>query len=293
MEITEYHPFKSKEAKEKYLKLYDTRAKEWPIPSETKIVDTSYGQTFVRISGPADAPSLVLLHSMGTSSLMWLSNIEALSKDYRTYAIDIFGHGRSVNIKSLNDTQDFVNWLDELFNVLELGNNINLMGMSLGSWITSQYALKFPERLNKIVLLAPVATIQPISSMFMIRGLLAMLPIDYFYKSMMYWTLEDLGKKDKEKAEERVNDSLFALKCFKTRRPPSPTVLSDNELQNIKIPALYMVGENEKICSAKKAINRLNAVAPQIKTVLIQDAGHDLPIVQVEMVNEKVLEFLK
>lgn len=293
MEITEYYPFKSEEAKRDYLKLYDTRAKEWPILSETKIVNTSYGQTFVRISGPADAPPLVMLHSMGTSSLMWLPNIEALSMYYRTYAIDIFGHGRSVNIKSLNDSQDFVNWLDELFNALELGNDTNLMGMSLGSWITSQYVLKFPERLNKIVLLAPVATVQPISPMFMIRGLLAMIPIDYFYKSMMYWALDDLAKKDKEKAEERINDSLLASKCFKTRFPLSPTVLGDNELQNIKIPALYIVGENEKICSAKKALERLNTIAPQIKTEIIPNAGHDLPIVKAEIVNEKVLEFLK
>jgi len=59
------------------------------------------------------------------------------------------------------------------------------------------------------------------------------------------------------------------------------------------VPALYVVGENEKIYSAQKAIRRLNEVAPQIKTGLIPQAGHDLTIAQAEMVNNKVLGFLK
>lgn len=65
MELTEYHPFKSAEAKERYLNAYDARAKEWPVSSETKIVNTSYGLTLVRISGPKDAESLILLHGLG------------------------------------------------------------------------------------------------------------------------------------------------------------------------------------------------------------------------------------
>ena len=72
-----------------------------------------------------------------------------------------------------------------------------------------------------------------------------------------------------------------------------PTVLTDVELKRIKVPTLYLVGENEKLYSASKAIQRLHRVAPQIKTEMLHDAGHDLTIVQADMVNTKVLEFLK
>jgi len=68
MEITTYHPFKSEKAKERYLKFYDTEAKKWPIDSETRIVDTSYGQTFIRVSGPVDKQPLVLIPGFGASS---------------------------------------------------------------------------------------------------------------------------------------------------------------------------------------------------------------------------------
>jgi len=65
MEMSDYHPFRSPEAKIEYLRIYDERATLWPVASETRIVETSYGQTFVRISGRPDAPPLVLLPGAG------------------------------------------------------------------------------------------------------------------------------------------------------------------------------------------------------------------------------------
>jgi len=152
--------------------------------------------------------------------------------------------------------------------------------------------LNSKKKLNKIVLLAPVATVQPISPVFMIRSIISMIPFDYFFKNLMYWTIEDLVKKDKKRAENRVNELLMSSKSFKSKPRVIPTVLDDNELKSVKIPVLYLVGENEKIYSAKKAIKRLNNVAPHIKTEMIPNAGRDLPIVQAEIVNKKVLEFL-
>lgn len=297
MEMSAYHPFRSPKAKEQYLKLYDMRAKKWPVVSEPRTVDTFYGQTFVRISGPDGALPLVLLHGAGGNSLQWVSNIEALSEYYRTYAVDgIYDHGRSVYTRSIKSPDDFVNWLDELFSALDLGDNINLMGLSYGGWLTSQYALHFPDRLNKIVLLAPAGTVLPLRLEWMIRAILCLVPHRYFTKSFMFWLLEDVAQKDEASRimiEEEVDIAFMAIRCFKQKRSVNPTVLEDKELQSIEVPTLYLVGENEKIYSAQKAIQRLNKVAPHIKAEIIPNAGHDLTIVQAEMVNKKVLEFLK
>ena len=101
-EMPEHYPFKSVEAKERYLNHYDKRAREWPVASESKVVQTSYGKTFIRISGSTDAPSLVLLPSTSASSLIWMPNIKALSVHYRVYAVDnIYDFGRSVNIRNI------------------------------------------------------------------------------------------------------------------------------------------------------------------------------------------------
>lgn len=297
MEIKAYHPFKSEKAKSKYLKTYDERAKKWPVATECRMVDTSYGQTFVRISGPADAQPLVLLPGIRSNSLMWMRNIKELSKCYKTYALDcIWDYGRSVYTRTFEDMNDFVIWLDELFNALELGDNINLVGMSFGGSQTVQYALRFPNRLNKIVLLAPAATILSISVKFLMYIILCLLPHRYFTKNLAYWLFEDTVKKDEKsrmQVEEGIDDILLGLRCFKTLPVVKPTVLKDKELQNIKVPTLFLVGENEKMYSAEKAIQRLINVAPHIEKEVIPNAGHDLVFVQAEMVNKKVMEFLK
>jgi hypothetical protein len=63
--VTAFYPYRSAVAKETYRSFYDSRsAKEWPIHSENRMVATSFGQTFVRISGPDGAPPLVLLPGM-------------------------------------------------------------------------------------------------------------------------------------------------------------------------------------------------------------------------------------
>ena len=70
------------------------------------------------------------------------------------------------------------------------------------------------------------------------------------------------------------------------------TVLTDPQLQSLRMPALYLVGENEKIYSAGKAVARLQRVAPQIQVAVLQEAGHDLTIAQPDRVTDRILEFL-
>ena len=295
--MTAYHPFRSTTAKEQYLNLYDIRAKKWPVDSQTRFVDTAYGQTFVRVSGPIAAPPLVLLHGAGGNSLQWLPNIEALSESYRVYAVDnIYDYGRSIYKQRIEKPDDYVNWLDELFSALELGNNIKLVGLSYGGWMASHYALRFPDRLDKIVLLAPGGTVLPIRLEWIMRAVLCLVPHRYFIKSFICWLMDDFAQKDEASRiflDEEVDAAFVRMRCFKPIRLINPTVLKDEELQSIKVLALYLAGENEKIYSAQKAIQRLHQVAPQIRAEIIPNAGHDLTIVQAEMVNTKVLEFLK
>jgi pimeloyl-ACP methyl ester carboxylesterase len=70
------------------------------------------------------------------------------------------------------------------------------------------------------------------------------------------------------------------------------TVLNDKLLSDFPVPCLVLIGENEKVYSAQKAVQRLNRIAPQIKTEIIHDAGHDAWVVKADDVTKKVLDFL-
>lgn len=290
-----YHPFRSKKAKETYLTYYDEYAKRWPIASENKLVKTSFGQTFIRVSGPKDGPSLVLLPGDSENSLAWTPQIAALSVDYRTYALDhIFDNGRSIYTRPMKKPSDFVQWLDELFTALEL-DNINLMGFSYGGWQASLYALSFPQRLNKLVLIASVGVL-PARLEVLVRGMIYyFIPTRFIVRRYLYWYNADSVRKDessREAIDNMVNEALLSFKCFKRRSFVPPTVLTNQDWQSLKVPTLFLVGDNEVTYSAQKAIRHLNKVAPKVKTVITTDAGHDLAIVKTEWVNNEVLKFL-
>jgi hypothetical protein len=115
MKPTAHHPFKSAKARDEFLAAYDRRAQRWPVASESRVVATPSGRTFVRISGPADAPPLVLLPGAGTSSILWEPFIKTLSAGHRTYAVDnLWDIGRSVYQRPLRSAADYLTWLDEL-----------------------------------------------------------------------------------------------------------------------------------------------------------------------------------
>jgi pimeloyl-ACP methyl ester carboxylesterase len=291
-----YHPFRSNEAKETYLTYYDEHAKHWPIASECKLVETSFGQTFVRVSGPKDGLPLLLLPGDSENSLAWIPQIEALSVDYRTYAIDhVFDYGRSIYTRPMKKPGDFVQWLDELFTALQL-NKINLIGFSYGGWQASLYALAHPQRLRKLILIAPSATVLPPGLELMLRGILQyLLPARFIVQNYLYWYNAGSVRKDemsRKVIDNMVDELLLSTKCFKRRGFVPPTVLTDQDWERLAVPTLFLVGENDVTYSAQKAIQRLNSVAPNVTTSITSDAGHDLRDIKTEWVNEEVLRFL-
>jgi pimeloyl-ACP methyl ester carboxylesterase len=102
-----------------------------------------------------------------------------------------------------------------------------MMGMSYGGWITSQYALRNPQRQGKVILLAPSATVLPIRIEFIFRVLLA-LTGEHFTRSFFFWVFADLAHKDKNgrlRVEEVLKESSLNFRCFKPFKLVVPTVL--------------------------------------------------------------------
>ncbi len=294
-----HYPFKSEAARRRYVEYYDERAKAWPAPSETRTLETAFGQTFVRTCGRESAPPLVLLPSGFASSLIWLPNIPGLVPHFKIHAVDnIYDVGRSVNTRPVTDAGHLTEWLDELLSKLEPGGRVNLMGLSFGGWLAGQYALRRPDRLQKVVLAAPVATLFPLPGAWAWRGIMGMFPPHRFFMShfLVNWMCQDLSKKGDETSRRMLdhwmNDALTAMRCFTFRMPITPTVLSDEELRILRIPMLFVVGENEVVYPADKAVQRIKAVAPAITTEVIPHASHDLTISQTEAFNRRVLSFL-
>jgi pimeloyl-ACP methyl ester carboxylesterase len=294
MDTSEYLPYRSTEARDAFFALYDAEAaRKWPVASEERVAATSYGKTFVRITGPAGAQPLVLLPGASATSLMWARNIQALSAVHRTVAVDQMGDiGRSLCVKPIRDANDTVAWLDELFDALELGNDINLMGVSYGGWRAFQYAMRYPGRINNVVMIAPGGVVLRFSVAFLCHLSLALLGSRRLFRYVFHWLFADQMRKDPAYVDEIVDWLLMSGRYLQPSRPPLPNVCTDEELGAMRVRMLFLVGEHEKIYSARKALRRLRRVAPQIVAEIVPGAGHDISFVQADVVNRRVLKFL-
>jgi len=289
--------FKTPEGEAAFLAAYDAAMKLWHVPYEEIEIPTRFGTTHVVISGPPDAPPLVLLHGMSMTLTMWSPNIADFSKDYRVYAIDMMGQpGKSIPDydEPIRDVTDFMGWLHEALNELNL-DCISLVGMSYGGWVALNFALNAPDRVRKLVLLSPAASFQPLARQFMPRVMLmTFFPTRFTVDSLMGW----MGIKDSPSDEvSRSLLDLFYLGMKHFRFLPEtarvmPGVLSDDKLRALNVPVLLLIGENEVIYDAAKVLQRARQLLPNFEGELVPGSNHNMCGSHYRFVDARVLDFL-
>jgi pimeloyl-ACP methyl ester carboxylesterase len=295
--MTHTSAFKTPEGEAAYLAAYEAAMKLWPVPYEETEIPSRFGMTHIVTSGPKDAPPLVLLHGYMANLTMWSPNIADFSKDYRVYAIDVMGQaGKSIPDpdEPIGDAADLTAWLSETLNGLNL-ERIFLVGMSYGGWLALNFAMTAPERVRKLVLLSPAASLQPLVRQFGLR-VMAMIffPTRLTVNSLMGW----MGIKDTpgDTLTRCVLDLAYlGMKHFRLVPETArvmPGVFSDDELRALPVPVLLLIGENEVIYDAAKALVRARALLPNFEGELVPQSNHNMCASQYRIVDARVLDFL-
>jgi 2-hydroxy-6-oxonona-2,4-dienedioate hydrolase len=114
-------------------------------------IDVNGVRTRCLSAGQADEPPLILLHGSGGHLETYTRNILAHAARMRVFAIDMLGHGFS-------DKPDFDYEIDHYVDhVADFCKTIGapivyLSGESLGGWVAARFAIRYPERVSKLVL---------------------------------------------------------------------------------------------------------------------------------------------
>lgn len=280
----------SPEGEAEFLASYDAALAKWPVPYESIHVPTRFGSTHVIASGPKGAPPLVLLHAYGTSATMWLPNVAELSKTYRTYMIDTIGDAnKSIYSRPIKSRPEGVEWLSDVLDGLKI-EQAHLGGISYGGWLTLNFAMAAPHRLKRVVLLAPAASIAPLSWMFYVRFLAPVLfPTKWVVDSAFRW-MSGTG----EVVDQGLAEQMYlAIKHFRFPKGGTyPTVFTDDELQSVRVPTLLLIGGREVIYDPNSAIDRATRFIPNIQAAIVPGAGHLPSAEQPAVVNRYILDFL-
>jgi len=97
------------------------------------------------------ASTLVFLHGLSGCWQNWLQTIPEFARDHRVIAIDFPGFGQSQMPADPISIPGYARMLDELFGALAIGS-ATIVGNSMGGFVGSDLAIRFPERVDQLVL---------------------------------------------------------------------------------------------------------------------------------------------
>ncbi|UWQ53560.1 alpha/beta fold hydrolase [Leisingera caerulea] len=116
----------------------------------------SGGLTHYRWTGPLRGPVAVCVHGLTSPSFVWNGIAKGLgAMGYRVLTYDLYGRGYSDRPQGPQDRAFFLTQLEELLQDQEAGDDVTLIGYSMGGAIATAFAAAHPERLRELILLAP------------------------------------------------------------------------------------------------------------------------------------------
>jgi len=260
-----------------YRKLLDTFDFEY----QERYIATEYGLTYVLESGNPDFPPLLLFHGSSSNSAVWFADIGELAQHFHVFAVDIIGDaGHSDQSRPDPKSDGYSLWIRDLFDGLGI-EKASIIGNSLGGWICIKFAAAFPERVEKLVMIAS-SGITPVRATFTL-------------KMLYYFFLGDRGR-----------ESLIRLFFEKDKVPPDIIAFSnmiadhfvpmtgklpavtDEKLKKLIMPVLYIAGEDDPTVNTAKSARRLRKTVAHPTVILLKNKGH-----LIYNVLDKVIPFLQ
>ena len=108
--------------------------------------------TFYILDKKNDVP-IVFIHGVGLNHKIWGPQINVFENTFLAY--DILGHGKTPLDKENLSFDDFSNQLINLIDELNI-RRIHLVGFSIGSLIARNFASKYSDRLESLILLCSI-----------------------------------------------------------------------------------------------------------------------------------------
>ncbi|MEW6732247.1 MAG: alpha/beta hydrolase [Acidobacteriota bacterium] len=232
---------------------------------------------------------LLYLHT-GGGETFWLPFHEALATHYSLIAPAHPGFDQSEGLNRIQDIEDLAFHYLDLLDALKL-DRVNIVGASFGGWIAAELAVRWPERIRRLVLVDSVGIWLPDHP---IAELFGLEPAD--------WRNLIFHDPNSEIAQALVQDDppeemlMLLLKAMEALarigwNPYLHNPKLHGRLHRINIPTLILWGENDQLVPPIYGEAFRDAIANS-ELVLIKNCGH-LPIFeQTEKFVEQVVNFL-
>ena len=249
------------------------------------------------ISGNGKKP-LVLLHGFMENTTIWDEMEAHLSKDFTLIKIDLPGHGKSKVYQEIHTVELMAEKVKEVIDALKL-EKINLLGHSLGGYVSLAFAEKFPEILESMTLFFSTTVADDDEKKQIRRRSIAV--IDENFETFVKTSIPNLfsnNEKDilegkielaKNIAKSTDKNGVKAAQLGMAERPDRTEIL-----ENLDAKILIIAGKYD---NAVKTENLLKIIPEKtnIKTYIL-DCGHnghwEKPTICAEIINTELFHNL-
>ena len=249
-------------------------------------------ELFYELAGPEGAPVIAFSNSLGVSLDMWDGIVPAFVGRYRCLRYDTRGHGRSGSADVAVTIDDLAADLAGLFDALKI-DSADVVGLSLGGMIAQALAIRFPERVKSLTLIATAACL-PTPEFWKNRAALvhAEGPGAVVDVLLPRWFTPAFRERAPESVE-RVRQGLLAVDRFGYARCCEAIGAMDlrDRLGRIAAPTLVLVGADDPVTTTAMAEEIRAGIAGAELTVLA-NAVHLVAVERADAVAAHVGLFL-
>jgi len=218
---------------------------------------------------------LVVIHGGGGGAEGWLQSMTDLCEHYRIYVPDLPGFGHSQPMDGDYGISEFVEFLEDFTHSLGL-KRFHLVGHSVGGGIALHYAVKFPHKIGKLVLVNSMSLgkeialwVSVLSSCVFCRSLgvaaAAILAAVKWLVNLVYAPLKFVNPLPQ--AKMNLGKSMTTLK--------EQTTVLVNQFSQLMIPTLLVWGANDSIVPVSNAYAAAQLI-PDCQLHVFEGCGHSV-----------------
>lgn len=217
---------------------------------------------------------LLMIHGLSASLDWWRFNAPALAEHFRVYLIDLPGFGRLGHLDQADSMPEYMEWVRGWMDAVGL-ERVHLIGHSMGGHVSIRLAARHPERVHRLVLVAPAGALPETTFPKYLAPVLK--TIQQIPGDLLPMAIRDIRRANLRTTFRSGRDLL------------EHDVL--DLLPRIRARTLIIWGRDDQMVPSELAGAFVERI-PDAELRLLEGAGHILMVDEPERFNQWVLAFL-
>jgi proline-specific peptidase len=263
-----------------------------------------------------DGDPLLLVHGFSDRKEHWRAQYNVLSEHFKVIRFDNRGAGKSDRPDGVYTMELLASDINGLLDHLQI-DKTHIAGHSLGGMIVQNFAILYPNRINKIVLINTIAGMTPpgaspekgleIYKRNAIAGIKAMEkdPLSKFLAGAKHSYSRGFWKQMNEDPKKKFHNIWSVEELVEEKTLYGPTVndiihqtealASHNtyeRLHEIKKKVLIIAADKDKSCP-KLMNQKIHELLPNSEFIVIENAAHQSILEYPNIINQHIIKFLK